>query len=244
MNILYIQFAKSRLIPESRIPNSIGLAIFIGMLREAYVTIKYDDPNHEIIRYLKETYNSDSGLMDDLFNLFDSIGIQDIQLLHECMTNIYENKMTPQVVSVFEKNENEIIKKIRDASKIKMEDSAYTSLSDAYTTYQACFYIFDKEILPTDEEIGFAIDSFDRIYSVIGRIYSHIANGSNVFGKIQSLGGKSRAQKYDSYKSEIFREWEQGTFHSYSKCARDFSNKFNLNPKTIELWLSKKYSKS
>ncbi|MFV5343189.1 hypothetical protein VXQ28_05490 [Acinetobacter oleivorans] len=208
------------------------------------MTIKHDDCDWEIISYLKETYNPDGGLINDLFNLFDSIGIQDIQLLHECMTNIYKNKMTSQVVSVFEKNENEIIKKIRDASKIKMEDYAYISLSDAYTTYQACFYIFDKEILPTNEDINFAIESFDRIYSMIGRIYSHIVNDSNVFGKIQSLGGKSRAKKYDSYKSEIFREWEQGTFHSYSKCARDFSNKFNLNPKTIELWLSKKYSKS
>ncbi|MGQ0515518.1 hypothetical protein ACT453_27725, partial [Bacillus sp. D-CC] len=75
---------------------------------------------------------------------------QDIQLLHECMTNIYENKITPQVVSIFEKNENEIIEKIRDASKIKMEDYAYISLSDAYTTYQVCSCIFNKETPQTN----------------------------------------------------------------------------------------------
>ena len=65
------------------------------MLREAYVTIKYDDPNHEIIRYLKETYNSDSGLMDDLFNLFDSIGIQDID---ESIMYYFQNVIRPFVI--------------------------------------------------------------------------------------------------------------------------------------------------
>lgn len=35
--IIYIQFAKSRFAPESRIPNSIGLAIYLGMLWEAFV---------------------------------------------------------------------------------------------------------------------------------------------------------------------------------------------------------------
>ncbi|ELW9539375.1 hypothetical protein ACN94T_002700 [Acinetobacter baumannii] len=208
------------------------------------MTIEYDEFDYELSRYFRETYKSDSRIANDILNLVDLIGIQDIQLLHECMTNIYENKITPQVVSIFEKNENEIIEKIRDASKIKMEDYAYISLSDAYTTYQVCSYIFNKETPPTNEDIGFAMDSFDRIYKDIGIVYSHIVSDLNVFNKIQSLGGRTRAKKYDTYKSEIFREWEKGAFHSYSRCARDFSSKFDLNPKTIELWLSKKYSKS
>jgi hypothetical protein len=40
-------------------------------------------------------------------------------------------------------------------------------------------------------------------------IYSNLAR-NGFFNKIQSLGGKSRAKKYNSYKSEIFAEWERG----------------------------------
>jgi hypothetical protein len=39
-------------------------------------------------------------------------------------------------------------------------------------------------------------------------IYSNLAR-NGFFNKIQSLGGKSRAKKYNSYKSEIFAEWER-----------------------------------
>ena len=75
-----------------------------------------------------------------------------------------------------------------------MEDYAYISLSDAYTTYQVCSYIFNKETPPTNEDVGFAMDSFDRIYKDIGIVYSHIVSDLNVFNKIQSLGGRTRAK--------------------------------------------------
>jgi hypothetical protein len=59
----------------------------------------------------------------------------------------------------------------------------------------------------------------------------------------QSKGGQIRAEKYYSEpKSAIYEAWEKGGFHSYAACAKHFANEFNLSTKTIERWLTKKYS--
>lgn len=57
--IAYIEFAKSRFAPESRIPNSIGLAIYLGMLWEAFMGLLdliKEDESLEFIS-LKEAIN-------------------------------------------------------------------------------------------------------------------------------------------------------------------------------------------
>lgn len=59
----------------------------------------------------------------------------------------------------------------------------------------------------------------------------------------QSKGGQARAEKYYSEpKSAIYEAWEKGEFYSYAACAKHFGPKFNLSFKTIEKWLSNKYS--
>ena len=139
----------------------------------------------------------------------------------------------------YEFNENEFIKKLKENSKIELNNGDYVALSDAYVAIQLCYFVlFENKEKILSDDIEFAIDTIDRVYSTIGMIYSNLTRNV-VFDKIQSLGGKSRANKYNSYKSEIFAEWERGKFHSYSKSARSFSDKFDLNPKTIESWLSK-----
>lgn len=62
--------------------------------------------------------------------------------------------------------------------------------------------------------------------------------------KHQSKGGKIRAEKYEKQKSIIFEAWEKGSFHSYAACAKHFANQLNLSNKTIENWLSNKYSQA
>ncbi|MFX7517383.1 hypothetical protein ABTJ36_13645 [Acinetobacter baumannii] len=47
------------------------------------MTIEYDEFDYELSRYFRETYKSDSRIANDILNLVDLIGIQDIQLLHE-----------------------------------------------------------------------------------------------------------------------------------------------------------------
>jgi len=199
----------------------------------------------DIINHLCSHFNADFDLMDNIYNLFDIIGIKDVKLIHECMVSIFENKITPNTVAEFEEEEKKIIEKIRDASKIKLEKWVYNLLSDAYITYLAWhFTLSDSDEILSEEDMYFAIDEIDKIYGILGRIYSILASSSGCFKKIQSLGGQSRAKKYDEYKREIFNEWEKKPYYSYSKCAREFSEKFDLNPKTIESWLSKKYKKS
>lgn len=60
----------------------------------------------------------------------------------------------------------------------------------------------------------------------------------------QSKGGKIRAERYEKQKSIIFEAWEKGSFHSYAACAKHFANQLNLSNKTIENWLSNKYSQA
>ena len=62
--------------------------------------------------------------------------------------------------------------------------------------------------------------------------------------KPQSKGGKVRAERYEKQKSIIFEGWEKGSFHSYAACAKHFANQLNLSNKTIENWLSNKYSQA
>lgn len=60
--------------------------------------------------------------------------------------------------------------------------------------------------------------------------------------KPQSKGGKIRAERYKKQKSIIFEAWEKRQFHNYAECARHFANQLDLSTKTIETWLSKRYS--
>ncbi|ENU27944.1 hypothetical protein [Acinetobacter modestus] len=213
------------------------------------MTINHDGIDAEIdmwtISYLSAHYNSEDDLLNDFYNLFNAIGVHDEKLIHKCMVGIFRSKITPTSIVELEEKQNEIIEEIREASKIKLNNSIYILLSDAYVKYLTWHYTLNEEKIIPDEEIEDAINAIDEIFSAIGRIYSLLASCSTVSSEtIQSLGGKNRAKKYDAYKSEIFTEWEQGNFHSYSKCARTYSDKFDLNPKTIETWLSKKYKKS
>lgn len=205
--------------------------------------IKYDDTDRLVIADLKERFDidSDSSLINDIYNIFDILGVSDGYIAHQCMIELNKNRPS---YNNYEFNENEFIKKLKENSKIELNNSGYVALSDAYIEIQACYFIlFENKEKILSNDIEFAIGTIDRVYSTIGIIYSNLTR-NGVFDKIQSLGGKSRANKYNSYKSEIFAEWERGKFHSYSKCARSFSDKFDLNPKTIESWLSKKYKKS
>jgi len=61
---------------------------------------------------------------------------------------------------------------------------------------------------------------------------------------IHSLGGTSRAKKYEALKGEVFKKWKIGRFHSYAECAREYAVKYGLSTKTVESWLSKEFSKA
>lgn len=60
----------------------------------------------------------------------------------------------------------------------------------------------------------------------------------------QSIGGQTRAEKYDKPRIAVYEAWEKGLFHSYAACARQFANEFNLSTKTVENWLTNKYSQN
>lgn len=60
----------------------------------------------------------------------------------------------------------------------------------------------------------------------------------------QSIGGQTRAEKYDEPRIAVYEAWEKGLFHSYAACARHFANEFNLSTKTVENWLTNKYSRT
>ena len=99
-------------------------------------------------------------------------------------------------------NEKKKKKKLKENSKIELNNSGYVALSDAYIEIQVCYFIlFENKEKILSNDIEFAIDTIDRVYSTIGMIYSNLTRNV-VFDKIQSLGGKSRANKYNSYKSE------------------------------------------
>lgn len=60
--------------------------------------------------------------------------------------------------------------------------------------------------------------------------------------KPRSKGGQIRAEKYALQRQQVYKSWESGKFHSYASCAKKLSLELNLAVKTIEKWLSEKYS--
>lgn len=60
---------------------------------------------------------------------------------------------------------------------------------------------------------------------------------------IHALGGISRSKKYEVMKIKIYRDWELNPSSSYALFAREHANKYQLSTKTIESWLSQKFSK-
>lgn len=60
--------------------------------------------------------------------------------------------------------------------------------------------------------------------------------------KPRSKGGKIRAEKYALQRQEVYKSWESEKFHTYASCAKQLSLDLELSVKTIEKWLSEKYS--
>lgn len=207
-----------------------------------------DEDNKNIILDLKSLYDINGTLLNSFFGLFEILGIDDEPLIHKALLDIY--KKSPSYISnienYFDDDTNSI--DLNEYSKIKLDTSFYERISDAYTTFFACYYYLNQAHQITSGDLMFTIESTDRIYSDLGRVYAHIM-GSDIFIKqfskhdIHSLGGESRAKKYNNIKDEIFKEWKSGSFYSYAQCAKKHAEIHQLSTKTIEKWLSKEFSK-
>ncbi|KAF1020619.1 MAG: hypothetical protein GAK29_03586 [Acinetobacter bereziniae] len=207
-----------------------------------------DEHNESIILYLKSFYDDNSPLLNSFFRLFQILGINDEQFIHETLLNI--DKESSLYINSAEKvsKDNSNLININNHSKIKFDSCFYKDISDAYTNFCACYYYLNEAPHITVGDLEFLTESVDRIQSTLGRVFIQVMDNDsfieNFFkNDIHSLGGESRAKKYSGFKKEIFKEWKSGSFYSYAECARSFSEKHKLSTKTIESWLSKEFSK-
>lgn len=198
---------------------------------------------------LKSYYDINGTLLNSLFRIFEILGIDDEPLIHKTLLDIY--KKSPSYIDDTEKNFDDDTNSIdlNEYSKIKLDTSFYKCISDAYSTFVACYYYLNEAPQITSGDLMFTMDSINLIYSDLGRAYTYIM-GNNTFIEslskhdIHSLGGEGRAKKYNNIKNEIFKEWKSGAFHSYAECARRYSERHKLSTKTIENWLSREFSKA
>ena len=97
--IIYIQFAKSRFAPESRIPNSIGLAIYWGMLWEAYMGLFTEKKNLIAENYLKVL-----DVLEKLYEISDEGWFEVLHFLknsnlESLTTYFYSDNIIPEVTT-------------------------------------------------------------------------------------------------------------------------------------------------
>lgn len=60
---------------------------------------------------------------------------------------------------------------------------------------------------------------------------------------IHSKGGKAKSKKNQIIKEELYKRYEQGNYHTYTKCAEELHSELGVTYSTIIRWLSEKYSK-
>lgn len=206
-----------------------------------------DIDNHSAFLSLQETYKEHGELLDSFFRLFQVLGLDDESFIDKSMLKIFIKRPSyNNEQNSFNDDVNTLA--LKERSEIKLDASFYVHLSDAYTNFYACYYILNEAPKITSDDLTFTIESIDCIYSTLGRVYTHLMESDILIKKlskknIHSLGGVSRAKKYSIFKDEIFKEWERGSFYSYAECARKYSEKHKLSTKTIESWLSRKFSK-
>lgn len=216
-------------------------------LFEGVIVDLSDEDTKNLVLDLQSVYADDGELLSDLFGVFECIGIHDESYIHTSMMGIFTERMTPSR-NLFDFNGNEIIKELKNKSRIKLDGQVYAVLSEAYSSFCGSqYFLYDSEDIRSNN-ICYAIDSIEKIYSVIGVAYSELIRTNELHFRpsdksIHSLGGEGRSKKYKLYKDEIIKEWEKGGFHSYAECARKYTEKYNLSTKTIEGWLSKNFSK-
>lgn len=204
--------------------------------------------NDDVILDLQGIYDNYGDLIKRIYTLFRILGVNDPDLIDEAMWAFDKKRESSYREQGYEKyDEIEIIKKLKKTSRIELDNYSYLILSEAYVSHQICNIILNKKKDIESDDISFSIDCIERIYSSIGIIYSQIMSEDlpeQLLSQknIQSLGGKSRAKLYEVKKREVYEHWEAGKFHTYASCAKKLSQNLDLAPKTIEKWLSKKYS--
>lgn len=199
-----------------------------------------DEDNINVLSYLTDAYYGDGGLFTSYFAFFQMLGITDTQFIHSAMTNLARESKNGI-------DKDSIIKDLDERSKIKLDVYHYATLSNIYVRFLIFDCTLDKKEQITTEDIDFLFDSTDDIKARIGELCMEILLNSNQQKQIQetkihSLGGKSRAKKYAQYRNEILSAWQNSGCHSYALFARKHADKYNLSTKTIENWLSKKFS--
>lgn len=100
-----------------------------------------------------------------------------------------------------------------------------------------------------ERDIRLALDNISIINFDLGIVFEYLNEPAigeakeKIKSPIHALGGLSRAKKYEVVKLRIYRDWELNPSSSYAEFARKYSEKYNLSTKTIENWLSRKFSK-
>jgi len=207
-----------------------------------------DEQNEDAISYLKGTYEKDGYLLNSFFRLFQILGIDDKSFINDVMMNILREKPSYNYEQNCFNDDFNIVN-LKDRSQIQLDSCTYVSLSNVYGRFYTSHSILNDSESITSNDLCFAINSIDAIYSVIGRVYADLMYDNSLAinaptKSIHSLGGESRAKKYKFLKNEVLKKWRLGSFHSYAECARDFNKDYGLSTKTIENWLSKEFSNS
>ena len=205
-----------------------------------------DESNIDLISYLKTTYGSNGDLFTSYLNIFQLLGITDTLFIFDTMNHIARVQFSYNSEKNCINQDSNIIA-LHERSKIKLDEYYYAILSDIHIYFCICDYTFlDKEHI-TSGDVDLLLDGIDIIYAKLGQLYTEIMLNPKQQKqiqeiKIQSLGGRSRAEKYTKYKNEILNAWQNGAYHSYAQFARKHADKYQLSTKTIENWLSKEFS--
>lgn len=200
-----------------------------------------DEIDSEALSWLTNAYYGDGGLFTSYFAFFQMLGITDTQFIHSAMINLAREESKSGI------DKYSIIKDLDERSKIKLDAYHYCTLSEIYVRFLIFDSTLDKKEQIKSEDINFLFDSTDDIKARFGELCMEILLNPNQQKqiqetKIQSLGGRGRANKYTQYKNEILNSWQKGEYHSYAQFARKHADKYQLSTKTIEGWLSKEFS--
>ncbi len=161
------------------------------------------------------------------------------------------------------KSVNLEVETLNDYQAEKISLLNYFAISTILKAYCHCRQVENRDnnslrrMIFGDESHNYLIDVIDSLamleditsHNYTGEVVRHfvekaVEKTTKQERQAQSKGGQERAKKYEEQKSIIFEEWGKGSFHSYAACARHFANQFNLSTKTIENWLSEKYSQT
>lgn len=245
--MIYIQFAKSRFAPESRIPNSIGLAVLLGccgrQVEMANVSF--------IINYLKNTYSEYGSISQQFDHIFEFLQVDKNEAI-DAFYEIYSTESHPALYPSYEKDACHFssVKLIQRLTSIAPPNNI-DRLAISYIIYDITkekIQHLNKKL--TNDDINLALKNIEVINFDLG-VFMQCINAqmlstyrNDLKKSIQALGGLTRSKKYQTIKNTIIKDWKASSYHSYAECARKHAVIHGLSTKTIEKWLSDEFKKT